>query len=122
MVGATANNQWFGNFLANAAETGFDGRFYPVNPGTDEIYGVKAYRSIANLPDGTIDFAVLVVKSSLVPGALEEVGEKGVSNVLIVSSGFSETGAEGKRRQEEIRSYCARTGRSSPWGPTAWDS
>lgn len=77
VVGATANNQWFGNFLANAAETGFDGRFYPVNPGTDEIYGVKAYRSIANLPDGIIDFAVLVVKSSLVPGALEEVGGKG---------------------------------------------
>ena len=46
VVGASAKNGWFANVLANAAWIGADTRFYPVNPGADEVCGVKAYRSI----------------------------------------------------------------------------
>lgn len=106
IVGATPNNQWFGNIVANAIEAGFDGRFYPVNPRVDEIYGVRAYKSIAELPDGVIDCAILIVKSHLVYSVIRELREKHINNILLVSSGFSEMGEEGKDKQDEIRKYC----------------
>ncbi|MBW2637123.1 MAG: CoA-binding protein [Deltaproteobacteria bacterium] len=110
VVGATANNQWFGNILANAFETGFDGRFYPVNPGADEVHGIKAYRSISALPDDTIELAIVIVKSSIVIDAVRELVEKGIKNVLLVSSGFAEMGHEGKGQQEILRQYCEDNG------------
>jgi acyl-CoA synthetase (NDP forming) len=106
VVGATANNQWFGNILANAFETGFDGRFYPVNPRADEIHGLTTYKSISELPDDTVDLAIVIVKSSIVMDTVGELVEKGIKNVLLVSSGFAETGKEGKGQQDTLRQYC----------------
>ncbi len=106
VVGASPNNQWFGNILKNALKAGFGGQFYPVNPGADEVYGIRAYRSIPDLPDGKIDLAILLVKSSIVLETLEKLRKKGITNVLIVSSGFAETGEEGWRMQDRLRQYC----------------
>jgi len=110
VVGASANNQWFGNILANAFETGFDGRFYPVNPGADEIHGITAYKSISALPDGTVDLAIVIVKGSIVMDTIGELVKKEIKNVLLVSSGFAETGDEGKDNQDVLRRYCKKKG------------
>ena len=108
VIGATPNNQWFGNIFANAMESGFTGRLYPVNPKLDELYDFKAYRSIDDLPDGVIDFAVIIVKSDLVLKTVMELEKKGIKHVLVVSSGFSELGDEGRQNQEELRDSCNR--------------
>ena len=110
VVGASSNNQWFGNILANALRVGFEGQFYPVNPGADEVHGIRAYRSISDLPDGTVDLAILLVKSSLVMGSLEMLRQKEITNVLLISSGFAETGEEGRRMQDRLRQYCTQHG------------
>jgi acyl-CoA synthetase (NDP forming) len=108
VVGASPNNQWFGNILANAFETGFEGRFYPVNPGADEVYGMKAYRDISDLPDGEIDFAIVLVKTSIVLETIVKLKNKEITNVLLVSSGFGEIGEEGRAEQDKITRYCSR--------------
>jgi acyl-CoA synthetase (NDP forming) len=108
VVGASANNQWFGNILANAFETGFDGRFYPVNPGVDDVYGMKAYRDISDLPDGEIDLAIVLVNNSIVLETIAKLKNKGITNVLLVSSGFGELGEEGRAEQDKIMQYCSR--------------
>lgn len=110
VIGATPNNQWFGNIFANAMEAGFTGRLYPVNPKLDEIYGIRAYRSIGELPDGTIDFAVIVVKSDLVLDTMKELGRKGVRHVLVISSGFSEVGDAGRDNQRKLGAFCREHG------------
>ncbi|MBW2651339.1 MAG: CoA-binding protein [Deltaproteobacteria bacterium] len=110
VIGASPNNQWFGNILENALKSGFDGQFYPVNPRTDEVRGIRAYRSISDLPDGKIDLAILLVKSSIVLETLEKLRKKGITNVLLVSSGFAETGEEGRRMQDRLRQYCTEHG------------
>jgi len=110
VVGASPNNRWFGNVLENALKSGFGGRFYPVNPGVDEVHGIRAYRSIPDLPDGKIDLAILLVKSSIVLETLEKLRKKGITNVLLVSSGFAETGEEGRRGQDRLRQYCTEHG------------
>jgi acetyltransferase len=110
VVGASPNNQWFGNILANAMKSGFEGQFYPVNPRADEVHGIRAYRNISDLPDGKIDFAILLVKSSIVLETLEKLRKKGITNVLLVSSGFAETGEDGRHMQDRLRQYCMKHG------------
>lgn len=106
VVGASTRNHWFFNILGYAGKSGFSGRFYPVNPGAAEVCGIPATAAIADLPDGLIDFAAVIVKSSRVLPTLEELAQKGIRNVLLVSSGFSETGPEGKRLQDDLARFC----------------
>lgn len=107
VIGASDNNQWFFNLIGNAARIAFQGRFYPVNPRAEEVCGLKAYQSIYQLPEGIIDFAVIMVKSTLVLDALRELKDRGILNVLLISSGFAETGDEGRLLQSEVREYCS---------------
>lgn len=82
---------------------------YLVNPKGGEIEGKPVLRSISELPDG-IDLAVLMVPAKAVKGAIKELGEKGVKALVIESAGFAETGAEGKREQEEISKLACQFG------------
>lgn len=86
--------------LLNLLES-FDGDVYPVNPHASEILGVKAYRSIKDVP-ADVDLAVISTKRELVPQMVEECVEKGVHGVIIVTQGFAEADAEGRALQEEI--------------------
>lgn len=106
VIGASAKNFWFANFLGNAAQIGFEGRFYPVNPKADEVFGVPACRSIADLPAGAIDFAIVMVNAALVPEALRQLKGRGITNILLLSSGYAETGAAGAALQREVADYC----------------
>ncbi|HOO89493.1 MAG TPA: CoA-binding protein [Syntrophales bacterium] len=110
VVGASPNNRWFGNILYNARKAGFEGRFYPVNPKVEELNGIRTYRSIGDLPDATIDLAMLLVKSSVVMESIEMLRAKGITNVVLISSGFAETGEEGQQLQEQLRQYCTKHG------------
>jgi acyl-CoA synthetase (NDP forming) len=48
--------------------------------------------------------AIITVNALIVPKVLEECGKKGIKNVVIISSGFSETGSlEGKKAEEKIK-------------------
>jgi acyl-CoA synthetase (NDP forming) len=106
VVGATTKNQWFSNILGNVNRSGFQGRFYPVNPNASEVCGIPAIASIADLPEGIIDFAVVIVKSTLVLKVIDELKGKGIRDVLLISSGFAEMGDEGSARQNQLKSYC----------------
>ncbi|MDF2954560.1 MAG: Acyl-CoA synthetase [Candidatus Alkanophagales archaeon MCA70_species_2] len=86
--------------LLNLLES-FDGDVYPVNPHASEILGVKAYRSIKDVP-ADVDLTVISTKRELVPQMVEECVEKGVHGVIIVTQGFAEADAEGQALQEEI--------------------
>ncbi|MGO9145686.1 MAG: acetate--CoA ligase family protein [Desulfomonilia bacterium] len=106
VVGATTKNQWFSNLMEYASRSGFKSSFYPVNPKAAEVKGIRAYPSIGELPSGIIDFAVVIVKSTLVLGVIEELRHRGVRDVLLISSGFAEMGREGAAKQDQLKSYC----------------
>lgn len=96
----------------NIRNSGFKGPFFPVNPRADEIHGIKCYPVILDIPTD-IEMAVIVVPAKFVPKVMEECGEKGVKAVLIISSGFKETGIEGAKLEKEVvkiaKSYGIRT-------------
>jgi acyl-CoA synthetase (NDP forming) len=87
--------------LRNLAKSKFTGKIYPVNPRASEISGLTCYPSVSALPEAP-DVAILMVDAKLSPEVLEECGRKGVETAIIGSAGFSESGPEGRQRQERL--------------------
>jgi acyl-CoA synthetase (NDP forming)/RimJ/RimL family protein N-acetyltransferase len=87
--------------LRNLLRGDFTGPVYPVHREARAVAGVRAYPSVTAI-DGEVDLAVLAVPAEGVIDLVEECAEKGVRGLIVVSSGFGETGAEGRERQDEL--------------------
>lgn len=79
----------------------FPGKLYPVNPKHQTILGRTVYPGLASVPDH-IDIAVIVVPARFVPKIVKEAGEKGIPLVIIISSGFRESGKEGGELEDQV--------------------
>lgn len=77
--------------VENLIQSGYAGPVYPINPGEDEVQGLKAYPSVLDVPS-PVDAAVVIVPAKIVPKIAEECGQKGVKGLIIIASGFSEVG------------------------------
>ena len=89
------------NQLNSLISLGFEGKIYPVHPKESEVQGLEAYQSVLELPE-IPDVAVMVLPTGVVPGILEECGQKGIKGAVIVSGGFKEVGQDGARLEEKI--------------------
>jgi acetyl coenzyme A synthetase (ADP forming)-like protein len=80
--------------VENLKNGGFTGHVYPVNnraePG-QELLGYPMYKDIGSCPPDT-DVAVIAVPAALVPGLVPDIAKRGVAGMIVISSGFSETG------------------------------
>lgn len=86
----------------------YAGRLYPISRSHAQVQGLRAYPSVADLPE-PVDLAVLIIPARAVADELERCGQAGVKAALILASGFAEErGADGRHLQEEIRSVAAR--------------
>jgi len=90
-----------GKILKYLLKHKYEGQIYPVNPKYQEIAGLRCFPAVGAIPD-QVDLALIAVAAARVPGMLRDCGAKGIKRVVIFSSGFSETGAEGKEIQAEI--------------------
>lgn len=88
---------------------GYAGKIHPVNPGRDEVQGLRAYKSVADI-DGPCDHAFIMVPSAHVVDAVRQCGEVGIKVATIYSDGFAETGAEGQAKQDELLAVAAEAG------------
>jgi len=76
-------------------------RIFAVNAKYDRILDVKCYPSILELEEA-VDLAVVAVPAVSVPEVIEQCGEKGISNVVVISAGFKEAGREGAVLESEL--------------------
>ena len=91
-----------GRTLKVMLQQGFRGRIYPISRSHAEVQGLKAYPSIAALPE-RVDLAVLTIPAANVLDELERCGEAGVRAALVVASGFAEDKADaGAAMQKRI--------------------
>jgi acyl-CoA synthetase (NDP forming) len=101
-IGATSQFGKWGHLLfTNVAAGGFEGEIYLVNPNRDFIAGRAVYKSVMDIP-GPVDLAVVTVPASQVLRLIPELTEKGIRSVLMITSGFRETGPEGKKLEESL--------------------
>ena len=80
---------------------GYPGRIVPINAARSEVLGERAYRSLAEAPDG-IDHAFILTPNESVESALEDCGARGIKVVTVLAGGFADAGAEGAARQERL--------------------
>ncbi|TAM91238.1 GNAT family N-acetyltransferase [bacterium] len=101
--------------LRNMIERPFGGTVYPVNPAHEQVLGIKAYPSIAEVP-GVVDLAVIATPAASVPGVVRGCADRGVRAAVIISAGFREIGPAGLELEQRIRSE-ARRGKMRIVGP-----
>jgi acetyl coenzyme A synthetase (ADP forming)-like protein len=101
VVGASRDRSKIGYCILRQMKKSYRGRIYPINPGAGRILGLKCYSSVKDVRD--LDLAVIAVPSRAVPGVLWECVEKGVEAVVIITSGYSEIGKEGREREKELK-------------------
>jgi acetyl coenzyme A synthetase (ADP forming)-like protein len=87
----------------------FPGSLYPVNPKHPMILGRKSYPTLGSIP-GPVDIAVISVPARIVPQIVEEAGDTGIPLVIIISSGFKESGREGALLEQQVMSIAGRYG------------
>jgi acetyltransferase len=100
VIGASREKGKIGNnVVENLVKGGFKGQVYPINPSSEEILGLKAYKNIREIP-GRVDLAIIVVPAQITPQVMEDCVSKKVAGGIIISAGFSETGVEGKKLED----------------------
>ncbi|MFQ5380282.1 MAG: CoA-binding protein, partial [Dehalococcoidia bacterium] len=115
VVGVSRSGKQGAVFLNGLKDPGFDGPVYVVNPSADEVLGVKAYPTVADLPE-TPDLAVLTLPAEPAIQVVAECAERGVPGVALFTAGFHELGTpEGRERGERLRA--AAGGRTRLIGP-----
>jgi len=87
--------------MKNFLESGYEGKVYPVNIRKPEILGLKAYKTVGEIPE-PIDLAVIATPAKTVPEVVEQCGKAGIKGVIIISAGFKEIGPEGKALEDKI--------------------
>ncbi len=95
--------------LENIIHSGYRGTVYPVNPSYKEIFSLKCYPSMSDLPEAP-ELAVIIIPAAAVQKVMEECGSRGVKAVVIISAGFKESGRDGYRRETELRQTAERLG------------
>jgi len=109
IVGASTKELSIGNvIIRNLQEYGYKGAIYPINPTAPDVRGIKAYKSLSEVP-GEVDLAHIIIPAKFVPRpSRSAVGrDQGGRHQL---RGFSEMGEEGKKLQEAFLANARRGG------------
>jgi acyl-CoA synthetase (NDP forming)/RimJ/RimL family protein N-acetyltransferase len=109
VIGASQKTDSIGHrILKSILMQQFSGVIYPVNPNATNVTGIKAYPTAEALPEA-VDLAVIIVPRDEVEKVVDSCARRGVRAIIIVSSGYAETGPEGRRLQqlllEKVRGY-----------------
>ena len=106
VIGASTRKGTVGReTLHNILSAEFNGKVFPVNPKAPVIHSMKAYSTVLDVPDA-VDLAIVIVPKPVVKDVVRQCGQKGVRGIIVISAGFSETGAEGKAAEEEVVAVC----------------
>ncbi|MGV8951038.1 MAG: acetate--CoA ligase family protein [Cypionkella sp.] len=101
------------SFTSRLVETnaglGFSGELFLVNPSRDEIFGLKSWKSVADLPVAPDIVAINLPDHKVLP-AVQEAIAAGAKALMIHSGGFGERGAEGAMREAELKRLCREAG------------
>lgn len=103
IVGASADpKKTGGRPVAYLLKHGFEGDIWPINPRADEVAGLPCFASVADLP-GAPDVAIVLLGVDRAEAAVRDLAAKGCKLAIVLASGYSEAGEEGRNRQQALR-------------------
>ena len=95
IIGASEREGSLGGMvLRNMIKAGFKGKLFPINPKYENVQGLTCYKSVEDVPQ-RLDLAVITTRARGIPSIIDSCGRAGVKAVIVLSSGFSETGSRG---------------------------
>lgn len=101
-VGASSKlGKWGHILVANTISSGFKGEIYLVNPKGGKIAGRAVYTSVTDI-EKDVDLAVVTIPAAGVISLIPELHAKGITSVLLITSGFGETNQEGKDLEQKL--------------------
>jgi len=110
VIGASANITRIGGQPIKALlGAGYSGGVYPVNPKYADMHGLACYPDAVSVPR-PCDLAIIVVPALQVAAAVKDCGKAGIPFAVVLSAGFRETGAEGRKLEAELRQVGAEAG------------
>lgn len=80
----------------------FKGEVYPVNPKYSEVYGLKCYPGVKDLPPG-VSCAAINLSREHVAEVLRSCGERGMRFAVVFATGFGEIDDAGRAMESQIR-------------------
>ena len=107
-----ASNQlfkWGYDVAARVLDSPGSRKIYLINKKSPEILGVKAYKSIRDIPE-PVEFAVIVIPFPGVPEVMRECVDKKVKVALVITAGMGEAGEKGAQIQAEVVEIAKRGG------------
>ena len=108
VIGASQNPTKLGYGTArNLVVSSYTGSLYFVNPRGGRSSDQPIYPNIGSVPD-PVDLAIIMIPAALVPGVLEECGQRGIRFAIVGAGGFREIGPEG----EVLEQHCLDIARS----------
>lgn len=107
VIGASDKPGSVGSTITKNIMSGFRGDIYPVSPTRRTVFDHTAYKSVLDVPN-RIDLAVIVIKNVLVPGVLEECGQKGIKGAIVITAGFKEVDEEGAGLERQLRDIASK--------------
>jgi acetate---CoA ligase (ADP-forming) len=110
VIGASRTRGTIGaELFHNLLESSFNGPVYPVNPSAPVVQSVVAYPTVLDI-EGPVDLAVIAVPAIRVVETARQCATKGVKGLVVISSGFAESGGEGISRQADLLAVCRQAG------------
>lgn len=102
VIGASTDHVKIGHAVfTNLLTADFSGPVYPVNAEHRSVRGVRAYLSVLDIPD-EVELAVVAIPAASVDEVLSACLSKGVKTLVILSSGFSESGPGGREVERRM--------------------
>ncbi|MGS0687085.1 bifunctional acetate--CoA ligase family protein/GNAT family N-acetyltransferase [Nakamurella sp. GG22] len=102
VIGASTEQTKLGHaVLVNLLTSDFTGPVFPVHPEVGSIRGVRAYRSVIDIPDD-VDLAIVTVPAAKVAEVVESCRIKGVHGLVVMTAGFADEGPEGAEAQRHL--------------------
>lgn len=115
LVGASEKSVWSYLVIRNYRDLGYEGRLFAVNRGGASVHGVPGYASCRDIGE-PVDVAFLIVPQGAVTDALEDAAAAGISNAVILASGYAEVGGDGILAQDALLARARELG-IRVWGP-----
>ena len=111
IIGASVNPGKLGfHVMKSLTQGGFKGDIIPVNPGSREIMGLKAYPSVTDF-EGQVGLAIVVLPAKIVPEIFRECRKKDVKGIVLITAGFKEIDdPSGSDLQDEIAEIAMKSG------------
>jgi acyl-CoA synthetase (NDP forming) len=102
IIGASADpTKTAGRPVAYLQKHGYAGHILPVNPKADRIGDLPCYADIASLPV-VPDVGIVLLGAERAHLAVRDLAARGTAAAIVLASGYTETGADGARRQRQL--------------------